>query len=72
MTSAGDHRFWADDITGVLRPDDAARAISHRDVTDLHLLAVAARHGGRLATFDTRIARLLDDAESHLVLTLEA
>lgn len=72
MTSADDHHFWVDDITGVLRPDDVARATSHRDVTDLHLVAVAARHAGRLATFDTRIERLLGESDSHLVLTLEA
>lgn len=53
------HVFWADDIS----PADPlwtpfARVTGYRQVTDAHLLALAMRHGGRLATFDRRLAGL--------------
>jgi toxin-antitoxin system PIN domain toxin len=58
-----DHRFLADDIEQVvgewLSPEQVA---THRLVTDCHLLAVAARHSARLATFDRGLARLAADA----------
>jgi toxin-antitoxin system PIN domain toxin len=47
------HRFWADDVS--LRDAtlfDCARVAGHRQLTDLHLLGLAHRHGGCLATFD--------------------
>jgi toxin-antitoxin system PIN domain toxin len=49
------HAFWADDVS--LR--DAigqAAAMTHGQVTDVYLLALAVRHGGKLATFDRRLA----------------
>lgn len=53
---SGHHVFWADDVS--LR--DVARfaagaPVSHRQVTDVYLLGLAKRHGGRLATFDRTI-----------------
>lgn len=52
------HQFWPDDVS--LR-DAAVFAADHihgsRQVTDLYLLALATAHEGRLATFDTSIAR---------------
>lgn len=50
------HEFWADDISLL----DAAhfhheRIHSPRQLTDLYLLALAVRHGGRLVTFDRHI-----------------
>lgn len=60
MTALQGHEFWADDVTIVTGGrGDASLIISHRDVTDAHLLALAERHGGRLVTFDARISRLL-------------
>jgi len=50
------HEFWPDDVS--LRDGKlfaANRIHSARQVTDLYLLALAARHAGRLATFDTAI-----------------
>ena len=48
-----DHEFWADDIS--LR-DKAAfardRLHSSRTITDIYLLALAAKYQGVLATFD--------------------
>lgn len=51
-----DHEFWPDDIS--LR-DPAAFATERihgsSQITDLYLLALAAKYGGRLATFDANI-----------------
>lgn len=51
-----DHEFWPDDLS--IR-DEAVfvtdRIHGGRQLTDLYLLALAARHGGRLATFDQSI-----------------
>jgi hypothetical protein len=30
--------------------------VSHAQITDIHLLALATRHGGRLATFDRSLS----------------
>jgi len=50
------HEFWPDDIS--LR-DEKIFTVEHihssRQLTDLYLLALAAKHGGRLATFDRGI-----------------
>ena len=50
------HVFWDDDISllssSVVDPDFIA---GHQKITDVHLLALARRHGGRLATFDRSI-----------------
>ena len=47
------HVFWRDDVA-LARSKFVApeRILGYRQVTDAHLLAVALRHGGRLATFD--------------------
>ena len=51
-----DHEFWADDISIL---DDslfvAGRIHGPRQITDLYLLAMAAKHNGRLVTFDQSI-----------------
>lgn len=50
------HNFWPDDISLF---DEAyietGKLLSHRQVTDSYLLALAIAHGGRLASFDTRL-----------------
>lgn len=53
------HQAWLDDAS----PTDAAyldrtRLVGHRQVTDAHLLALARRHDGRLATLDRGIRQL--------------
>lgn len=55
MRAVPRHVFLPDDVdlvTGDPPPAEAARMVSHRLVTDIHLLALARRHGARLATFD--------------------
>ena len=56
FTQKTDHEFWPDDIS--LRDGTiftAARIHSSRQLTDFYLLALAAKHGGRLTTFDQGI-----------------
>lgn len=51
-----DHEFWPDDIS--LREAslfDRERLHSSRQLTDIYLLALATKRGGRLATFDQGI-----------------
>ena len=52
------HEFWPDDIS--LLDDavvDPARVHGPRQITDVYLLALAVRNGGRLVTFDNGISR---------------
>jgi uncharacterized protein len=47
------HAFWHDAVS--LRDEklfDASVIVSHRQLTDVYLLGLATRMGGRLATFD--------------------
>ena len=56
-TTSGLHEFWPDDIS-LLDQDlvDSARIHGPRQLTDLYLVALAVRHGGRFATFDHSIS----------------
>jgi toxin-antitoxin system PIN domain toxin len=51
------HHFWADDQS-ILDEKlvDASRVHGGRQLTDVYLLALAVKHGGRLVTFDGSIA----------------
>lgn len=51
------HRFWPDEVS-LLDADaiDGSRIHAARQVTDVYLLALAVRHGGRFVTFDEGIA----------------
>jgi toxin-antitoxin system PIN domain toxin len=54
--SSGKHVFWADDVS--LRDSRlfaSTAPATHRQVTDVYLLGLAKRKGGRLATFDGSI-----------------
>lgn len=50
---AGDHEYWPCDVS-LRDPASVHRAnlLSHKQVTDVYLLALAVAHGGRLVTFD--------------------
>lgn len=51
------HQFWADDLSLLdTRHFDHFKIHGHRQLTDLYLLALAVKHGGRLVTFDEQIA----------------
>jgi len=52
------HEFWPDDISLLdAMVADSTRIHGPRQVTDVYLLALAVRHGGRLVTFDASISR---------------
>jgi toxin-antitoxin system PIN domain toxin len=48
------HIFWAEDLSilNILEPD---AIITHTQITDVYLLALAVHHNGKLATLDHRI-----------------
>jgi hypothetical protein len=55
-TSSPEHEFWPDDLSLLdARRFDHSRVVGHRQLTDLYLLALAATHGGCLATFDEAV-----------------
>lgn len=59
LTEQAGHQFWPDSIRGVVdRQLDPDLLRGPQQVTDAHLLALAAAHGGRLVTFDRGIAAL--------------
>lgn len=56
-SSSAHHAFWPDDVSLLdERVADATRIHGPRQLTDLYLLALAVRHGGRFVTFDRTIA----------------
>ncbi|HEY7036503.1 MAG TPA: TA system VapC family ribonuclease toxin [Thermomicrobiales bacterium] len=66
--AADEHRFWAADLSirDLLK---SGTAITHTQVTDLYLLGLAVRNGGKLATLDRRIsADAVDSGGGALVL----
>jgi uncharacterized protein len=73
LHGAPSHEFWADDISLLdghrLRVD---RALGHRQLTDVYLLALAVHHHGRLVTFDAKIPTsvVVGASAKHLVTLL--
>ncbi len=50
------HQFWSSDLSLLDRESiDRERLLTSSQVTDTWLLALAVKHGGRLATFDQRL-----------------
>jgi uncharacterized protein len=64
------HVFLPDDVELVVgsEPALATRIVGHRQVTDAHLLALARRHGARLATLDRAVTALAGDDADTVVL----
>jgi hypothetical protein len=51
-----DHQFWADDLSLLdVELIDPARVLSPKHLTDVYLLGLAVKNGGRLVTFDRGI-----------------
>lgn len=71
-TARGFHEFWPDDISLLdARISDPSRIHGPRQLTDVYLLALAVRHGGRFVTFDASVSLdAVRGAEQHHVLTL--
>lgn len=62
MVAQAGHIFWHDDIS--LATDKSIPRellVGFRQVTDAHLLRLAIRRGGRLATFDRGLLALIPD-----------
>jgi uncharacterized protein len=58
------HRFWSDDVSLTqARFVSIDKVFGHAQVSDAHLLELALRHAGRLATFDRGISSLLSRRE---------
>jgi toxin-antitoxin system PIN domain toxin len=60
------HAFWSDDLS-LLEPRcvDWRHVLGSRQVTDVYLLALAVRRGGRLVTFDRAVPlRAVENANS--------
>ncbi|OGA40592.1 MAG: ribonuclease [Betaproteobacteria bacterium RIFCSPLOWO2_12_FULL_62_13] len=56
-SSSAYHEFWPDDVSLLdARIADSARIHGPRQLTDLYLLALAVRHGGRFVTFDSSVS----------------
>ena len=54
--ASGHHEFWADDLSVTdTATFQRSEFRSHHQVTDVYLLALAAKRGGRLVTFDQNI-----------------
>jgi uncharacterized protein len=71
-TTSNFHEFWPDDIS-LLDEErvDATRIHGPRQLTDLYLLALAVRHGGRFVTFDHSVSvEAIKGAKAKDVLTL--
>lgn len=65
-----EHVFWADDIS-ITDPDifDHGRILGPNQLTDVYLLALAVKNGGRLVTFDRGlpIAAVRGAGKQHVV-----
>ena len=69
-TSAPIHEFWSDDASILdAKRFHHAHMHSHRQITDLYLLGLAVKHGGRLVTFDIKIplTAVLGATQAHLI-----
>ncbi len=56
-TSSRHHEFWSDDVSLLdARLVDSGRIHGPRQITDVYLLALAVRRGGRFVTFDGTVA----------------
>jgi toxin-antitoxin system PIN domain toxin len=63
------HVFLADDVEKVVGVGgETGSLVHHRQVTDAHLLAVARRHGARLASLDRGIRTLAGGTEGDILL----
>jgi toxin-antitoxin system PIN domain toxin len=58
------HEFWTDDVAIAVSEHVAPQSLlTHGQVTDAHLIALALGRGGRLATLDAGISRLVPPSQ---------
>ena len=61
------HEFWPDDARLVDPPFPVDRVGTHRQLTDVHLAALASARSGRLVTFDRGISQALHPDDQAVV-----
>lgn len=66
------HRFLTDDSSLAHPHIGLGALVGYRQVTDFHLVNLAARAGIRLATFDARLAGALDPADRPNIVVVPA
>lgn len=67
------HQWWAEEVDLPASPlVRRAPVVGHRQVTDVHLAALAAHHNGRLATLDHGVAEALHPDDRDLVTLVPA
>ena len=60
ITSLPGHHFWPDDVRfAESRYVARSSLVGHQQVTDAHLVGLALRHGGCLATFDAGVRAMV-------------
>lgn len=72
VRSRRQHTFWSDDTSLAAPLVSTSRMLGYKQVTDVHLVNLAARNGGVLVTFDTRVASALtpkDQRHIHVLKT---
>ena len=71
--ACAEHAFWPDTVSLLDgQTFDWSRLLGHRQVTDLYLLTLAVRNGGRFVTFDRRITTdAIKDARPEQLLVLQ-
>ena len=71
IVAVSGHHFFSDDVDFTCNPSiDRKRLLGHRQVTDIHLLAIAKDNGAYLATFDQGVKELLPQRDRGSVLTV--
>lgn len=67
LCSLPGHEFWPDDVRLIDPPFPTDRLGTHKQLTDVHLAALATARGGRLVTFDRGIGHALHPADRAVV-----
>lgn len=72
MRGVAGHTFLPDDVETVTGADrvDPTRVVTYRLVTNAHLLALARRHGARLATLDRGVKALAGGVDDVLLVPI--
>jgi toxin-antitoxin system PIN domain toxin len=68
LRAVGGHAFLVDDVS--IGDADVPAMSGHRQVTDAHLLALAARRAVRLVTFDRGVLAMAEGREVELLTAL--
>jgi hypothetical protein len=61
LRMVGAHRFWTDDTDALSLDREADRIQGYRQITDVHLLNIARRNAGSVATLDGGFVGITDE-----------